>query len=32
MMWTKVCHWVGPYLRVRFGRVESVSGYWRCCG
>ena len=30
-MASKVCHYVEPYTRIRFGKVENVSGYWRCC-
>ena len=27
----RVCHYVRPYTRIRFNRLEHVSGYWRCC-
>lgn len=30
--YARVCHWVSSYTRIRFGRLEYVSGYWRCCG
>lgn len=26
------CHHVKSYTRIRFGRLEHVSDYWRCCG
>ncbi|SLN41598.1 hypothetical protein MAA5396_02038 [Marinovum algicola] len=28
----RCCHYVRPHTRLRFGKVENVSGYWRCCG
>lgn len=31
MMSLKACHWVNPYTRYRFGRLEFVCGHYRCC-
>lgn len=31
MSLVRMCHWVRPYIRLRFGKVESVVGHWRCC-
>ena len=28
----RVCHHVRDYVRVRFGKIEHVTDYWRCCG
>ena len=28
----KDCHHVRAYVRIRFGRLEHVRDYWRCCG
>lgn len=31
-MANKVCHYVNSYVRTRYGKLEYVSAYWRCCG
>lgn len=31
-MATRACHWVNAYTRIRYGVLEYVCGYWRCCG
>lgn len=28
----RVCHHVRSYVRIRLGRLEHVTDYWRCCG
>jgi hypothetical protein len=28
----RACHFVRPHTRFRFGKIEDMCGYWRCCG
>jgi len=30
-IYSRACHYVRAYIRIRFGRVELVRAHWRCC-